>query len=64
MTPADSATEAHRHACEARHLLALPTLAGRREALAAREERRGKPEADRLRETMTALSAAGRGAAA
>ena len=53
---ADTATEAHRHACEARHVLALPTLPARREALAAREERRGKPEADRLRETMTALA--------
>ena len=57
MKPADTASEAHRHACEARHLLALPTLAARREALAEREQRRGAHEANRLRDTMTAIAA-------
>ena len=51
-TTVDSSSEAWRHECEARAILALPTLADRRAHLEAIEARRGKPEADRLRVTM------------
>lgn len=54
-TEADSASEAHRHECEARAIAALPTLGMRRAWLEDLEKRRGKPAADRLRETMRKL---------
>ena len=54
-TTTDTSSEAWRHECEARAILALPTLADRRAHLDAIEKRRGKPEADRLRATMGAL---------
>ena len=44
-----------RHECEARHILALPALADRRAWLEAIEHRRGKADADRLRQTMGAI---------
>lgn len=55
----DSSSEGWRHECEARSILALPTLAERRAHLEALEKRRGKAEADRLRSTMLALHEAG-----
>ena len=54
-TTTDTASEAWRHECEARAILALPTLADRRAHLEAIETRRGKPEADRLRSTMGSI---------
>ena len=42
-------TEQHRMACEARHVLALPTKAQRNQYLADIEDRRGKPAAEQLR---------------
>jgi hypothetical protein len=48
--PTDS--EEHRHECEARAILRLPTLGQRREWLESIERKRGKKEADRLRQTM------------
>lgn len=51
--PADS--EEWRHECEARAIAALPTLADRRAWLEGIEARRGKADADRLRETMREL---------
>jgi hypothetical protein len=51
----DSASDAWRHECEARAIVALPTLAMRRACLEAIEHKRGKAAADRLRVTMRAL---------
>ena len=51
----DSDSEAWRHECEARAIAALPTLAERRAWLQSLEHRRGKADADRLRETMRLL---------
>lgn len=51
----DSASEDHRHECEARAIADLRTLDERRAWLEALEKRRGKAEADRLRATMAAL---------
>lgn len=51
----DSASEEWRHECEARSILKLRTIDARREHLDAIEKRRGKAEADRLRETVRAL---------
>lgn len=51
----DTASEEWRHTCEAKSLLALPTLFERRRAIERIEQARGKPEADRLRATMTKL---------
>jgi hypothetical protein len=51
----DSASEEHRHECEARAIAGLRTLDERRAWLDALEKRRGKAEADRLRTTMAAL---------
>lgn len=51
--PADS--HEWRHECEARAIASLPTLADRRAWLEGIESRRGKADADRLRETMRAL---------
>ena len=48
----DSASEDWRHETEARHIMALSTLADRRAWLAAIEHRRGKAAADALRVTM------------
>ena len=51
----DTASEDWRHECEARAIAALPTLAERRAWLEGIEAKRGKAEADRLRDTMRAL---------
>lgn len=51
--PSDS--EHWRHECEARAIVALPTLAERRAHLEGVEQRRGKDAADRLRVTMKAI---------
>lgn len=56
-----SDSEAWRHECEARAIAALPTLAERRAWLGDIERRRGKPAADALRNTMSALWAARQG---
>lgn len=48
----DRSSEEWRHECEARAIAYLPTLAERRAQLELVEKRRGKPEADRLRDTM------------
>jgi hypothetical protein len=55
----DSASEAWRHECEARHILALPTLPERRAWLEAIEKRRGTDAVKALRRTMLALHEAG-----
>lgn len=54
-TVVDSTSEAWRHETEARAIAALPTLAERRAWLEAIEHKRGKAEADRLRDTMMKL---------
>ena len=51
----DSASEEWRNETEARAIAALRTLDERRAWLEAIEKRRGKPAADRLRETMKQL---------
>lgn len=51
----DSASEEWRHECEARMVADRPTLLERRAYLEEVERRRGKAEADRLRETMGAI---------
>jgi hypothetical protein len=43
-------TEAHRHACEVRYVLAMPDKNRRRAYLEGVEKARGKSAADRLRE--------------
>lgn len=50
--------EEWRHECEARAILALPSLPERRAWLEGIEHKRGKPEADRLKATMLRLHAA------
>ena len=50
-----SDSEAWRHECEARAIAKLATLADRRAWLEVIELRRGREEAERLRETMKAL---------
>ena len=54
-TEVDSWSEEHRHECEARMILAIPTLLGRRAWLSDIEEVRRHPAADALRETMNLL---------
>jgi hypothetical protein len=61
-TEVDGASEAWRHECVARAIAALPTLAQRREWLEQIERRRGKGEADRIRQTMGELWQAKQGA--
>lgn len=51
----DSASEEWRHECEARAIAALPNLPARRAWLESVETKRGKPAADRIRETMKQL---------
>ena len=51
----DSASPEWLHQCEAQAIAALRTLDERRAWLEAIEKRRGKPAADRLRETMKQL---------
>jgi hypothetical protein len=51
--PSDS--EDWRHETEARYILALPALDDRRAWLEAIEHKRGKADADRLRQTMGAI---------
>lgn len=51
--PSDN--DAWRHECEARAILSLATLADRRAWLEMIEHKRGRAEADRLRETMKSL---------
>jgi hypothetical protein len=51
--PSDS--EAWRHECEARHILALPTLERRRALLAGIEDKRGAAAAQALRSTIEQL---------
>ena len=54
-TEVASDSEAWRHESEARAIAALPTLGTRRAWLEDLEKRRGKPAADRLRDTMRKL---------
>ena len=54
-TAVDSWSEAWRHECEARMVLAIPTLLGRRAWLEDIEEVRGRGAADALRSTMSLL---------
>ena len=51
-TEVASDSEAWRHECEVRAILALPTLADRRAWLEKLEAKRGKKEADKLRKKM------------
>ena len=51
----DSASEEWRHEAEARAIAKLPHLADRRAWLEDIEKKRGKPAADRIRETMKQL---------
>ncbi len=51
--PSDS--EEWRHECEARSVVALPTLAERRVYIDGVERKRGKDAADRLRATVLLL---------
>lgn len=46
-------SEAYRAACEAHHVIAIPTLAGRRAYLATVEARRGKAGRAALEEAIT-----------
>ena len=54
-TEVDANSEAWRHECEARMIAMRPTLDERRAYLHSVEAKRGKAEADRLRETMKQL---------
>ena len=45
-------TEAHRHACEVRYVMGMPTRDQRAGFLDGVERRRGKPAADRLRDDV------------
>lgn len=56
-------TEAHRHACEVRHVLALPSRGHRAAYLEAVAAKRGQPAADRLRADVQSAWAAARSAA-
>lgn len=51
--PSDS--EEWRHECEARKVMTLPSVDARRDWIESVEKKRGKPAADRLRETVRAL---------
>lgn len=51
----DSSSDEWRHESEARAIAKLPSLAERRAWLEDIQRKRGKPAADRLRKTMTAL---------
>ena len=51
----DSSSEAWRHECEARAILALPGKPQRQAWLESLEHKRGKADADRLRKTMLKL---------
>ena len=51
----DSDSEDWRHECEARAIAALRPLEARRAWLETLEHKRGKAEADRLRDTIKAL---------
>lgn len=59
-TTASSYSEAWRLECEARSVLAIPTLAKRQEHLARIEKARGQRAADQLRDTMLVVWNAGR----
>jgi len=48
----DTSSEEYRHECEARNILALPTMEQRRGALLVIGQLRGHNEAERLRRTM------------
>ena len=48
-------SEAWRHECEARMILNMRTLEGRRGAILAIANLRGKPAADRLQDTIAAI---------
>ena len=54
-TEVSSYSEAWRHECEARWILALPSLEQRRDWLASLEKRRGVAAVDQLKRTMKAL---------
>lgn len=51
----DSASEAYRHECEARAIMALRSTAERRAWLDTIEHKRGKPAREALQETIKAL---------
>jgi hypothetical protein len=53
--PGATYTEAHRHACEVRHLAGLPTNVLRASFLRGVAKHRGGPAADRLRGEVWAL---------
>lgn len=50
----DTSSEAHRHACEVRYVMALPTRYERTRYLEGIEAKRGKPAAERLRADVMA----------
>ncbi len=54
-TEVSSYSEAWRHECEARWILALPSLDARRAWLASLEKRRGKAHVEQLKQTMRNL---------
>ena len=54
-TEVDANSEPWRHECEARMIAMRPTLDERRAYLQSIQDKRGKAEADRLRETMKQL---------
>lgn len=54
-TVGDSSSEAWRHECEARAILAMPRLDQRRAFLAGVEKKRGEAARLALQKTMTAL---------
>jgi len=54
-TEVSSSSEAWRHECEARWILALPSLDERRAWLASLEKRRGKAHVEQLKQTMRQL---------
>lgn len=59
-TRVSSYAEAWRHECEARDILALPTLDARRDRLTGIRHHRGAAEVERLQATMLALHRARR----
>lgn len=54
-TEVSSDSEAWRHECEARTVLAMPTLTARRDYLAAVERKRGIAARERLQQTMLGI---------
>jgi hypothetical protein len=54
-TQVEATSEAWKHLCEARMIANRPTLGERREYLLAVERSRGKPEADRLKQTLKTI---------